>query len=286
MLLAGILTAAAVVAFLSRAGRYYLLPLWLRPDNPLHAVLQPSGRIGLGLGMAGASMVAIGVALYSLRKRLKPLQRKGPMRTWLNVHIYLCLVGPVLVTFHTALKFGGLGVYAWWSMMIVAGSGIVGRWLYQQFPRSIKGRELSLKEVQSEQEEAHRLLALAHGRAPAALKMAEAFAQRRVIALKSVSGVFTLPRLLFDDLARPLRLAGLRRRLRRFGGLPEREVHAVVELVRDQIVTARRLAFLGLFKRLFLYWHMTHFVFFFAMVVLLVLHVAAAMFFGASLGQG
>ncbi len=246
-------------------------------------MLRPSGSVGHLLGIAGTAMVLVGVTLYSTRKRVRGLRNAGPMRTWLNVHIYLCLAGPMLVTFHTAMKFGGLGAYSYWSMMIVAGSGVLGRWLYQQFPRTIKGRELSLEEMNAEQADAHSLLTLAYATAPAALKTAEAFAERRVQWLRAVRGPLTLPKLFADDVARPFRLARLRRRLRKQGALPEPEVQAVVGLVKDRVTMARRLAFLGLFRRLFLYWHVTHLIFFVAMFVLLVLHVGAAVLFGAAM---
>ena len=281
VLLVGTLTAAAAVAFLSSAGHYYLLPLWERPDSPLHDALRPSGSTGHLLGIVGTAMVIVGVMLYSTRKRLPALQRKGPMRTWLNVHIYLCLAGPMLVTFHTAMKFGGFAAYSYWSMMIVAGSGILGRWLYQQFPRTIKGRELSLAEMTEEQAQAHAVLAQMYGGAPAVLKYADGFAEQRVAWLKRVHGPLTLPLLLADDIARPFRLSNLKARLRRAGKLPAKEVDAIVGLVKERVTLARRLAFLGLFRRLFLYWHVTHLVFFVAMFVLLVLHVGAAVMFGA-----
>ena len=279
VLLVGVLTAAAAVAFLSRVGQYYLMPLWERPDFPLHRALRPSGNIGHGLGIAGTALIGVGILLYSSRKRTGMLQGRGPMRTWLNAHIYLCLTGPVLVTFHSALKLGGLASWSYWSMMVVAGSGIVGRWLYQQFPRTIKGAEMSLDEVRAEQALARDLLVQAHAHAPAALKTADAFADRAVARIRS-HGVLTLPWLAADDLLRPFRLGALHGRLQRVGKLPRAEATAIVALVREQVTLARRIAFLGLFRRLFHYWHVTHMVFFVAMLVFLVMHVGAAFFFG------
>jgi len=275
----GILTAAAAVAFLSQFGQYYLLPLWDRPDFPLHKLLRPSGEWGHGLGIIGTTMITVGVLMYSTRKRARRMQGKGPMRTWLNVHIYLCLTGPVLVTFHSALKFGGLASWSYWSMMVVAGSGIIGRWLYQQFPRTIKGAEMDLTEVREEQTAARELLVRQHAHAPAALATADAFADKAVARIRS-RGWLTLPWLAADDLLRPFRMAALHGRLQRIGKLPRAEATAIVSLVREQVTLARRIAFLGLFRKLFLYWHVTHLVFFIAMFVFLVLHVGAAVYFG------
>lgn len=261
-----------------------MLPLWERPDVPLHRALRPSGSIGHTLGYAGAAMVLAGVMLYSSRKRVRGLQGKGPMRTWLGVHIYLCLTGPVLITFHTALKFRGLGVYSFWSMWIVAGSGIVGRWLYQQFPRTIRGTEMTLDEVKAEQERTRERLQGGLGISAAALAEIETLGAELVGRIRRRTRLLTLPLLFVDDLVRPFRVRALRRRLAR--RLPRREAHAAVVLFRRQIAMQRRIEFLGLFKRLFLYWHVTHLIFFFAMFILLVLHVGAALFFGARLAGG
>ncbi len=278
-----VLTGAVVLAFMSRTGRYYLLPLWERPDSPLHSLLRPSGELGHPLGWAGAAMILVGVMLYSSRKRIPLLQRRGPMRTWLNVHIYLCLTGPVIITFHTALKLHGVAVYSYWSMMIVAGSGIVGRWLYQQFPRTTRDKEMSLEEMRTDQAEARERLETEFRLPARALAEVDAFAERSVRAIGH--GVLALPRLLVDDVARPFRLAALRRRLLAQRHLPRSEAHALLALLRRRVAAERRIAFLATFRRFFTYWHVTHLVFFVAMIAMLVLHVASVLFFGAA-GNG
>ena len=288
ILYVGLLTAAAGAAFLARAGAYYLLPLWDRPDSPWHASLQPSGNVGHAFGWIGAGLMLLGVALYSGRKRIVAMRGRGPMRTWLNLHIYLCLTGPFLVALHTANKLGGLGVYSFWSMMVVAASGILGRWIYQQFPRTARGETMSLEELRAEREAVHERLAADFGLAPAALAEIEAVSERGVRRRASGAGpgIRTVPLLLVDDVAAPLRLAGLRRRLRRERKLPRREIDAVVALLRREASAGRRLAFFDTFRRLFAYWHVIHLVFFAAMLVLLVLHVGAELFFGAALVGG
>lgn len=284
VLVMGIATATVLLAWLSRSGNYYLLPLWERPDSPLHHELRPSGEIGRSLGIIGMSMMAVGVMIYSSRKRLSVLQRKGPMRTWLNVHIYLCLVGPILVTLHSALKFGGFAAWSYWSMFVVAASGVAGRWLYQQFPRSIKGQALSLEETRARQAEVHERLVQEFKLPAALLADVDALAKRSVARVQAHKGLLALPLLLADDIARPFRMAALRRRLAAVRRFPRRELHDIVSMVREQIATARRIAFLGLFRQLFGWWHLVHTVAFVAMVVLLVLHVAAVMVFGAVSG--
>jgi len=281
----GIVSAAAGAMFLGRSVGYYTLPLWDRPDSPLHEALRPSGILGHPFAWVGSALVLVGVLLYSTRKRLGRLRGRGPMRTWLNLHIYLCLSGPFLVALHTAGKLRGLGVYSFWSMMIVAASGIIGRWIYQQFPRTIKGELMSLEEIRTEQSERRARLSSEFGLAREQLDAIDAVTERSVgrIGKGTGGGLRALPRLLIDDLARPFRLARLRRRMRRERNLARNEARAIFELIARQVATARKVAFLDTFRSLFGYWHVVHLVFFAAMLVLLALHVASELFFGVPL---
>jgi len=278
-----VLTGVAMAGFLSWAGRYYLLPLWERPDSPLHALLRPSGSVGHLLGWVGAGMIVVGVIIYSSRKRIPFLQRRGPMRTWLNVHIYLCLVGPLLISYHTALKLHGVAVYSYWSMFIVASSGIIGRWLYQQFPRTTRDQEMSIEEMTKDQVETRRRIETDFQLSAASLADVDAMAERSVQGIGH--GVFALPRLVIDDLTRPFRLAHLRRHLLRERKLPRSEAQKLLGLLRRRVAVDRRIAYWGTFRRFFTYWHVTHLIFFVSMIAMLVLHVASVLFFGAA-GNG
>ncbi|GBC79047.1 hypothetical protein HRbin09_00261 [bacterium HR09] len=85
--------------------------------------------------------------VYSLRKRLPALSWLGDLRGFLNVHIYLGILGCIFITLHSAGKVGGLVGIAFWSMVTVALSGLFGRFLYAQIPRTASGDQLSLEEA-------------------------------------------------------------------------------------------------------------------------------------------
>lgn len=53
-------------------------------------------------------MVMIGVMTYSFRKRVRAFNQIGKIKYFLEFHIFLCLLGPMLVLFHTTFKFGGM----------------------------------------------------------------------------------------------------------------------------------------------------------------------------------
>jgi hypothetical protein len=126
---------------------YYNTSLEERFFHADHTTLKPSGILGHGLGIIGSLLIIIGVFSYIARKRIRSLTRLGILKYWLEFHIFLCTLGPIMVLFHTAFKFGGLVAISFWSMVAVFLSGIIGRFIYIQIPRSIEGRELSLSEV-------------------------------------------------------------------------------------------------------------------------------------------
>ena len=86
--------------------------------------------------------------LYSVRKRVKLLRRLGALRKWLDLHILMGILGPLFVVLHSSFKVGGLVSISFWSMVAVALSGVFGRYLYLQIPRTRAGEELTLAEVE------------------------------------------------------------------------------------------------------------------------------------------
>ena len=75
--------------------------------SPKHAALKPSGSIGNALGIVGAVLLLL-MYLYPLRKKWKWLSKKGKTKHWLDYHILMGLVGPVLITFHSSFKLQGV----------------------------------------------------------------------------------------------------------------------------------------------------------------------------------
>jgi hypothetical protein len=145
-LLATIVAVSLVI--LSFIGyTYYNLPIEDRFFHTDHINLKPSGPLGHGFGIIGSLFMILGVSLYMARKRFRILGRIGILKHWLEFHIFLCSLGPILVLFHTSFKFGGIVAISFWSMVAVFLSGIIGRYIYIQIPRTIEGRELSLNEV-------------------------------------------------------------------------------------------------------------------------------------------
>ncbi|PTM05398.1 MAG: hypothetical protein DA405_04165 [Bacteroidetes bacterium] len=148
-----VLVTLLVTIYLSIKGyEYYQTPLEERFYQDSHAYLKASGIFGQGLGVLGTLLILVGVVLYITAKKYGYLERFIRLRYLLEFHIFLCTVGPIMILFHTTFKFGGIVSIAFWSMVIVVASGVVGRYIYNQIPRTISGKELSLAEIRKQQE--------------------------------------------------------------------------------------------------------------------------------------
>lgn len=140
------LVALALLLYVGRT--YYSLPIEERFFHPMYAMLKPSGYLGHGFGITGTLLILIGLFSYMARKHLRIFWGWGLLKHWLELHIFLCTLGTLLVVFHTTFKFGGIVSVGFWSLMIVWFSGLIGRFIYLQIPRTIEGRMLSIQEVQ------------------------------------------------------------------------------------------------------------------------------------------
>src|SRR5467141_4763102 len=173
---AGYFLFATLIAALTVYGfDYYSLGSADRPFSLKHIALRPSGTIGLKLGWLGVSMFLV-IFLYPLRKAWPWLMKKGNSRHWLDYHVILGIAAPFVIAFHSSFKFRGFAGMAFWIMFAVSVSGIVGRYLYGQIPRSLNAAELSLKEVQDIQ-----------------AKLGEQLAAQRVLGKADLRSVLTLP---------------------------------------------------------------------------------------------
>lgn len=276
LVLAGLFCAAVAAAVLVGVGGwdYYRTPIGRRGYTEAHRLLRPSGTIGLSLGVAGA-VAMLSTLPYAARKRVRILSKLGATPRWLEVHILFGIVGPVLVTFHTAFKFNGLISVGYWLMMTVWVSGFVGRYLYMRIPKTQRGVELTRVEVEAELRAARESLASAPLPAAARAAISE-FEQTLSPAPGRAPGAIDL---FFGELRVRTRLLLMRRRLAA-AGVDVDLVHAAVTREAHHATLVRRLAHLERTRRLFELWHVFHRPLVYAMFLIVGLHVAIAVYLG------
>lgn len=265
----------ALIFLLTNGLEYYMTGLEDRAYTSGHDTLKPSGVLGHGLGIFGSLLIIIGVASYMARKRYRFLSRVGLVKHWLEFHIFLCTLGPVLILFHTAFKFGGLVAVSFWSMVAVFLSGIAGRFIYLQIPRSIEGRELNLSEVRAMKSDLTEILRSSYS--------LDEDAYKRIIAsvnLKTVSSSRYLLISIIRNFTNDRKsIKQVRSELKKYS-LQGKDHRKIVSLVKTDIKLSRRIERLDKMKDLFKYWHVAHLPFALIMLFIMVIHVGVTILFG------
>lgn len=238
---------AALILFGFNGYEFYNLPLDERYFHPDYALLKPSGLLGHGLGIIGSLLIIIGVFSYMARKRFHVFSRVGVLKYWLEFHIFLCALGPVLILYHTSFKFGGIVSVSFWSLVIVVASGVIGRFIYVQIPRSIEGRELSLQEVEEMKNELGAELSLKYNIDISEFQMEKSYQINSELKLKHLSS---------------------------------QDLKSVKRLIKSQKSLVKRIKRLDMMQNIFKLWHVAHLPFALIMLVVMIIHVAVVLTFG------
>lgn len=265
-----------VIFILKTAGQYYVASITERPRLPEHSNWKPGGFFGHGLGIIGSSMLLL-LFTYSFRKRMKIFRHLGKLPTWLNYHIFLGIVGPILITFHTAFKFGGLVSISYWSMIAVMLSGFIGRYIYVKIPRRKSGIELSLKEVQEEQQSLIYQLETKYNLNKDQLSLVEQFSKSDSIKKKGLAGFFSF---LLLDLIGWVQYNTFIKKIMKAVNVPRAEQDDIKKLIKRDIQLSRQIAFWDAAHTLFHYWHVIHKPFAYTMIVIMFIHIGVAITFG------
>jgi len=264
-----------IILLIINGLEYYRTGLEERAFSSEHDTLKPSGLLGHGLGIFGSLLIIIGVSSYMARKRYRFMSRTGLVKHWLEFHIFLCTLGPVLILFHTAFKFGGLVAVSFWSMVAVFLSGIAGRFIYLQIPRSIEGRELNLNEVRAMKSNLTEILKTSYRlEEDGYRKIVESVDKKTVSSSRSL--LVSLVRNYRDDRKS---IHSVSRELKR-NNLHGKDYRKIVSLVKTDIKLSRRIERLDSMKNLFKYWHVAHLPFALVMLLIMVIHVGVTILFG------
>lgn len=145
----------ALLAMVLLSGLYGLVVVWTRQIPPAHELF------GHGIGIIGFLLMLMTETLYSLRKRSRSV-KWGRMSTWLQVHIFMGLVGPFMVLLHSSWKFNGLAGVTTLLTVIIVISGFIGRYIFTRIPRTLDGLEIEGTLSQEALKQARRLMALWH----------------------------------------------------------------------------------------------------------------------------
>ena len=281
------IAALSLLALFIYGYDYYFASPVERALSVKHPYLKPSGAIGLRLGMFGFVLCLL-VALYPLRKRWAWLGRQGLTRHWLDYHGLLGVLAPLVITFHASFKFGGFAGIAYWIMILVALSGLAGRYLYAQIPATLNVAELSLKAGQEESARLHEQLSSLGVLSVRDVELA--LHAPDVHRTEQLSLVAALGQMIVFDLLFPLRVRRLRRKLTTSDRLSaagtgqariERvDLERAISLAREAMQLKKKVVFLSKSQRLLHLWHVIHRPFSASFAVLVSIHVVLMLMLG------
>lgn len=244
--------------------------------------LTAENGLGYALGIIGGSFILL-LLLYPARKRLSFMRRLGPIKWWFRGHMMLGIIGPVCILYHCNFHLGSLNSnVSLLCMLLVAGSGLIGRYFYSKLHHGLYGRRATVQELRQD-------IALLKDQSAEALPATSRLAARlqtlEVAALTSRDGIvrnalritaynlhsywidLNLGRLLKKALSgaaaqpgTPFTAKQLRQERRRLG---------------DYLAALRKLNQLAFYERLFSLWHVLHFPLFLMLVVSGIVHVIA-----------
>lgn len=270
-----LIIVATLISLLVLGTSYYTTPLEERFYHPDHKLWKPSGPLGHGLGIVGTILIIIGVFSYMARKRIRRFSRIGVLKYWLEFHIFLCVLGPIMILFHTAFKFGGIVSISFWSMVVVVASGVIGRFIYIQIPRTIQGRELSLNEITEMKADLKTLLEEKHGLDQLTSQQIVTATSRSRDDMRS----FSMGQWFSNWTEDRKTLKRVKKELSQ-SGVDKSNIQSIIKLVRREIELNNRIGRLVLMQKLFRYWHVAHLPFAIVMLIIMIIHVAVTLSFG------
>ncbi len=274
---AGVALVALVVGLFGVP--YYATDPALRPDHPLHDTYGPGNVVGVLLGFAGSGMLLF-VLLYSVRKWIPLLAGLGQLPFWMNVHVLCGLLGPLLIVLHGGVKIPrGFVAIGFWCMVLVAGSGFFGRYLFGYFPQTAQGIRTTLGAAQA------RLTEL---RAQLVADTQQAAVQAVGRAVRLVKDFEYEPQsigeLVILDAEVRRRADRVRILLHRAGLEPAARRSAEATLL-EQLTLRRNLAGFDVARRLLRYWNLFHQPLALAMYLIAAVHIVNAIVFGGVLAK-
>jgi hypothetical protein len=251
-------------------------------SNSEEGHLTPESGVGYWLGIVGASTMLV-LLLYPLRKRMKALRSFGRLSGWFRVHMLLGVVGPALILFHCNFKLGALNSnVALFAMLTVAGSGLVGRYLYGRVHLGLYGRRAHIDDLLREVD--HLKSAIASRHSPLAVSLRHLEGQMRDTLTEHSGAISSLMALLVHRLRSPGQRARLMDEAKRHiwarghkngwsWWMRRRRLRELRRLLQEYVNAVDKAAALAFYERLFALWHVLHVPLFVLLIFAAVVHV-------------
>jgi hypothetical protein len=258
--------------------------LWWGSHAHLERYITPQRGLGYWLGITGGSLMLL-LLMYSARKRVTWLRWLGGIPAWFEFHMVLGVVGPVLVLFHSNFRLGATNSnVALICMLLVAGSGVIGRYIYTRLHARLDGHEDTLEQLKAVGD---RLRAQSTsisflpglldsiGRVEQRLiEPPKGFGRRSLHLISGAPRLWLARWLVRRDIKRALDVA-----INRESALIAQHAPRISLVARGyadrRLEAGRRMAEYQVYARLFSLWHVLHIPLFFMLLIAGIVHVVA-----------
>jgi hypothetical protein len=254
---------------------------WTQRETGL---IDPKVGFGYYIGIGGAVLMLM-LILYPMRKRLRAMRTWGNPAEWFRWHMVLGILGPMLIIIHSNFRLASANAsVALAAMLIVAGSGIAGRYLYGRIHKGLYGQKLEARTMREEAVGWRQAVGgdLGGGH-PWTAVLAE-FERKAlddtptvmsaVARALSIGGAISSCRrqvlqMIGDEIASDARASGWSK------ATVSKRLSDERRKLNTYFASVRATAMLGLYERLFALWHVLHVPLFILLVITAIIHVVA-----------
>lgn len=239
-----------------------------------------SAETGTGyfLGIIGGSLMIL-LLLYPLSKESRVLSRILSIRHWFSVHMIFGVIGPVLILFHSNFQLGSANSsFALISMLLVAFSGLIGRYIYTRIHHGLYGSRKTLKEHMEKTESEHAELLSLYAM-DEELKVHLEKLENKALHSNSnlMSSLWHAVYMAFNAPLLHRKVMCLLKQNNEHNSenrqIPDKST--VADSVRRYTLAHRQIAAFSVYERLFSLWHILHVPLFIMMIITAVIHIFA-----------
>ena len=240
--------------------------------------------LGYALGIVSVACM-LTLLLYPLRKRWRFLRFLGSTPKWFRNHMVLGVTVPIAALYHCNFTLGSLNSrIALFSALIVAGSGLVGRFIYRKIHHGLYGRKANFKELLKQVKLSAPADAKIGGYVPELMRRIALFDRQVLKPPESMWQSIKLPFVLaIRTRIEYIKLFGfigrsLRKEARRSPIVAEHRARlhrSTRRFVSNHFRHVRRVAGFIAYERLFALWHKVHVPFFVTLFLSTIIHVVS-----------
>ena len=247
-------------------------------------LITPQYGLGYAFGIIGLICMIV-LMLYPLRKRWAFLFLLGHIKIWFKNHMILGIIGPLFILYHANFHLGALNSnVALLSMLVVAASGIFGRFIYSKIHYGLYGQRATIldlkKQIETQKAEIYHQIEFYPQIRAMLTNLIDDILNQKVTFLNHFKNVFIIRwrvKLLY------WKIWQLTRKAHCLDGRPHHgDKEARVEQrqrllgeIRQIFFQAVKLAEYSFYSKIFSVWHLLHVPLVWIMFIAIIIHVVA-----------